>query len=69
MFRLSGSGEECDHGLGNGAAYFMDSLVTLKDRVWRYVLMHSFGLFDQTIGEDGVQLEIPDYWLNYDDPW
>jgi len=66
--------EEYDPGLGNGglgrlAACFMDSLATLNYPGWGYGLMYSFGMFKQTIGADGSQLEVPDYWLNYGDPW
>ncbi|KAH0792516.1 glycogen phosphorylase [Histomonas meleagridis] len=66
--------EEYDPGLGNGglgrlAACFMDSLATLNYPGWGYGLMYTFGMFKQTIGEDGSQMEIPDYWLNYGDPW
>ena len=66
--------EEYDPGLGNGglgrlAACFMDSLATLNLPGWGYGLMYSFGMFKQTIGPDGSQREIPDYWLNYGDPW
>jgi len=66
--------EEYDPGLGNGglgrlAACFMDSLATSNLPGWGYGLMYSFGMFKQMIGADGSQLEIPDYWLNYGDPW
>jgi starch phosphorylase len=66
--------EEYDPGLGNGglgrlAACFLDSLATLNLPGWGYGLMYSFGMFKQTIGEDGSQFEVPDYWLNYGDPW
>ena len=66
--------EEYDPGLGNGglgrlAACFMDSLATLNLPGWGYGLMYSFGMFKQTIGPDGSQMEVPDYWLNYGDPW
>jgi len=66
--------EEYDPGLGNGglgrlAACFMDSLATLNYPAWGYGLMYSFGMFKQMISKDGSQLEIPDYWLNFGDPW
>nr|AEG19549.1 glycogen phosphorylase [Trichomonas tenax] len=66
--------EEYDPGLGNGglgrlAACFMDSLATLNLPGWGYGLMYSFGMFKQMIGPDGSQMEIPDYWLNFGDPW
>lgn len=66
--------EEYDPGLGNGglgrlAACFMDSLATLNYPAWGYGLMYSFGMFKQIIANDGSQMEIPDYWLNFGDPW
>lgn len=66
--------EEYDPGLGNGglgrlAACFMDSLATLNLPGWGYGLMYSFGMFKQKIAADGSQIEIPDYWLNFGDPW
>ncbi|MGB7442708.1 MAG: glycogen/starch/alpha-glucan phosphorylase [Coleofasciculaceae cyanobacterium] len=64
---------EAEPGLGNGglgrlAACFMDSLATLEIPAVGYGIRYEFGIFDQRI-EDGVQVEHPDRWLRFGNPW
>ena len=64
---------EPDAGLGNGglgrlAACFMDSLATLKIPAMGYGLRYEYGIFRQEI-QNGYQIEYPDHWLKYPDPW
>src|SRR4030095_7128432 len=65
--------EEPDMGLGNGglgrlAACYMDSLSTLEMPAYGYGILYEFGIFDQEI-ENGWQVEKPDHWLRYGNPW
>lgn len=64
---------ENDAGLGNGglgrlAACFLDSCATLSLPVTGYGIRYEFGIFRQEI-ESGYQMEAPDQWLKYGNPW
>ena len=37
--------------------------------MWGYGLRYKYGIFQQLIAPDGSQLEAPDPWLNYGNPW
>jgi len=65
--------QEWDAGLGNGglgrlAACFLDSLSTLQYPGYGYGIRYEFGIFTQKI-KDGYQVEAPDNWLRYGNPW
>lgn len=65
--------QEWDAGLGNGglgrlAACFIDSLATLQYPGYGYGIRYEYGIFTQKI-QDGWQVESPDNWLRYGNPW
>ena len=64
---------EHDAALGNGglgrlAACFLDSMATLSLPGHGFGIRYEYGMFSQRI-ENGWQIEHPDNWLRYGNPW
>jgi starch phosphorylase len=73
-YRMEDIGEqEWDAGLGNGglgrlAACILDAAATLELPFYGYGIRYEYGIFYQKI-VDGQQVEFPDGWLRYGNPW
>ncbi len=64
---------DVEPGLGNGglgrlAACLLDSLAALDVPAVGYGIRYEFGIFKQAF-EDGQQIELPDDWTFYGNPW
>src|SRR5689334_12188270 len=64
---------DIEPGLGNGglgrlAACLLDALATLDIPAVGYGIRYEFGIFKQTF-DDGAQVERPDDWAFYGNPW
>eukprot|EP00792_Barthelona_sp_PAP020_P012728 TRINITY_DN750_c0_g1_i1.p1 TRINITY_DN750_c0_g1~~TRINITY_DN750_c0_g1_i1.p1 ORF type:complete len:922 (+),score=196.61 TRINITY_DN750_c0_g1_i1:48-2813(+) len=55
-------------GLGRIAACFFDSLATLNMPAFGYGIRYTYGMFRQKF-ENGYQIEMPEYWLTYGNPF
>ncbi len=65
--------QEAEAALGNGglgrlAACLMESMATVGVAGYGYGIRYDYGMFHQRI-EDGRQVEVPENWLRYGNPW
>lgn len=56
-------------GLGRQTVCMLEAMATANIPATGYSIRYDYGSFVQSLDTDGLQIEVPDFWISKGNPW